>query len=131
VHLGGKHFNLLGQIPYGLGELGILAEEIGQHGSFFCGEQLAFLAGFCEIFAVLGIRLGMRLVAVRLPGLCEQDKRRSVGGLEAEREIKQNKRVNIKLCETADIKKYPNRNNDSLGDEENRCSKEAGKSLGL
>ena len=74
----------LGQPFHGFGELGVLSHHFEEQRLLLRGESLAFLAGTMQVFAVLGIGDGVRLVPVGLPGLRQENERRGVGGLKVE-----------------------------------------------
>ena len=83
----GEGLDALGEGFDDLGELSVLMHQLEEMFGLLGGEVLALFAGTGEIFAVLGICLGMGLVTVCLSGLGEEDEWGGVGGLEAEGEI--------------------------------------------
>ena len=78
---------------------------------------------------MLCVGIGMRLVTVGLSCLCQQNKRGSIGGLETEGEIEQDKGVDIELGIPKSIQQNPYSHDDGLPNEKNRGSKKAGESL--
>src|SRR5581483_5552267 len=78
LHAFGKRRDLLGQ-------LGILLE---QHQRILS-----------QLLTVLGIRVGPHLVTLRLAGLGQQDERRRIRGLQAERQVEQDERIGIEADE--------------------------------
>ena len=80
---------------------------------------------------MLGIGIGMRLVAVCLAGLRKQDEGCGIGCLETEREIEQDKGVDVELEDTEDVEANPDRHQNCLGDEKHWGAKKSSKGLGL
>lgn len=100
MHLGREQFNPLAERLRHGGQFGILAHHFHEERGLLVGHFLAFLAGFGEGLAVLGIGIGVGFVAVGLTGLREQDQRRGIGGLETEREIEQDEGIQVE-CDPA------------------------------
>jgi hypothetical protein len=83
----------------GLGQRGILLQQdaklfrqssvqvqhFDQKVGLFLHLQLAILADLVQVLAVQGVGVAVRLIAVGLPGLRQQDQRRRIGGLPAKR----------------------------------------------
>jgi len=87
VHLGGQLLDAFRQLLRRLREPGILIEERLQILRFLRREFLPLETGPRKIFAVARVGVGVRLVPIRLTGLREEDQRRRIGGLEAERQV--------------------------------------------
>ena len=79
---------------------------------------------------MLRIRVGMRLVAVGLAGLSQKNEWGRVRRLKAEREIKQNERVQIEMDDSNRVHGDPRGDERGLSDEERWSAKESGKCLG-
>ena len=62
-------------------EFSVLLEHFKKKCRLLGCECLTLVAGVSEILAVLGISLGMGLVAIRLAGLCQKDQGGSIGRL--------------------------------------------------
>jgi len=88
-------------------------------------------AGGGQRLAMLGVRLGEGLVAVRLPRLGEQDQRRRVGGLGAERQVEQDEGVGIEMGQPPDVERDPAADEHGLDDQEDGGAEEAGEALRL
>ena len=65
----GEGLDALGEGLGDFSKFGVLADELEQVVGLLGCELLPLFAGTGKIFAVLGIRIGMRLVAVRLASL--------------------------------------------------------------
>ncbi len=131
VHCSRKALDPLTQLPGKLGELGILLEQLHELFRLLQGECLALFARCRERLAVPGVGIGERFVAVCLTCLCQQDKRRGIGRLEAEREIQQDEGVEVKMRHSYHVESNPERHKDRLGNQEDGCPKEAGKGFGF
>ena len=107
MHLFGEGFNALGEFPGDFGELGVLFQQLGQHGVFLGGEDLSFFAGLGEVFPVLGVGLRVHFVAIGLTGLRQQDERCGIGGLKTEREVQEDERIKVKLGDAEDVQANP------------------------
>ncbi len=94
-------------------------------------ELLPLLTGTGEVFTVLGIRISMGLVTIRLASLGKQNERSSVGGLEAEGEVQQDEWIDIETKNAHRIEGDPYRHDDRLADEEGGRAEEPGKGLCL
>lgn len=130
------HFQRQGLEPLGqdfdrFGQLRVLLEHIDQECRLLGRKGLALIAGARYVFAVLGIRFRMCFVAIRLSGLGEQDQRRGIGGLQAEGEVQENKRVNVELGPAHEINDDPERHDDGLADEKYRRTKKPREGLGF
>ena len=95
MHLGGKLLDSLGQFMGQLGRAACSGQCNSTSAAVCCGKRLALHAGPREVFAMRGVGLRVSLVAIRLAGLGQQDERRRVGGLEAERKIQQDEGIGI------------------------------------
>ena len=104
-------------------ELCVALEHFEQQRSLFGRHNLTFLAGLCEVFTVLGIGIGVHLIAVSLAGLRQQDQRCGVSGLKAECEVEQDEWVFIEFCPTNNVDQNPYANNHRLNDKKNWRSK--------
>src|SRR5450432_717547 len=105
--------------------------QLDQPGGLFRGHQLPLLTGEREGFAMLRVSVGMRFVPVGLAGLCEQDERRGVSGLKAEREVEEDEGIDIEMDDPDHVEKNPNRHDQGLPNEEHGSAKEAGEGLRL
>ncbi len=113
------------------GEFGILADELEKLLGLAGSELLPLFAGAGEFFAVLGICIGMGLVAICLASLGKKDQRGGIGGLEAEGEVEQDEGVNVEMNEACRVQGDPYRDDDCLTNEEGRRAEESGEGLCL
>ena len=97
VHVERQRLDTLAQLFYEFGQLRILLQQLQELASLLSRQCLALFAGHGEGFPMLCVGIGVRLVAVCLSCLCKQDEWGSIGGLETESEIEQDKRVDIEL----------------------------------
>src|SRR5262245_44658869 len=74
----------------------ILLQQCQHLGALLEGEALLRRTRGGEGLAVLDVSLGLGLVAVRLSGLRQQDKRRRIGRLRAEGQVQQDKGIQVK-----------------------------------
>ena len=95
----------------------------------FRSDGLALLGSESERFAVMRIGIGVRLIAIRLTRLGQQDQRRGVGGLETESEIKKNERIDIEMNDAGDIENDPTRDEQGLADQKRGSSEKSGECL--
>src|SRR2546422_4952029 len=128
--------NLVGQCLDGLAELlreprepRVLLEELEYLRALLRCQLLSLDACLAERLPVLRVRVGVRLVAIRLPGLGEQDQRGGVGRLQAEGEVQENERIDVEVGETDGVEHDPDRHHHRLPDQEGRGPEEAGKAL--
>ncbi len=112
----GQLLNAPGEPRHLLGQVGVLPEQVDVRPR--------------QLFTVPRISLGVGLVAVGLTGLSEQDQRRRVRGLEAEREVEQDERIGVVRRDAHRVDDDPDGDNDRLGDEECRGAEETGEVLG-
>src|SRR5882724_3806990 len=80
---------------------------------------------------MLRVGLRKRLVAIRLPRLREQDQRRRIGRLQAERQIEQDEWIEIELHDAGQVQPDPEQHDDRLRDQKDRRPEEARKGLRL
>src|SRR5262249_47723220 len=80
---------------------------------------------------MLSVGFGVRLVAVGLARLREQDERRGLGGLEAGGEVQQDEGIHIELHPPNDIHHHPDKDDDRLENQKYRRAKKPRESLGL
>ena len=73
----------------------------------------------------------MDFVTVGLAGLCQQDQRRGIGGLEGKGEIQQDERIDVELGPAGQIDADPDRDDEGLPDQEHGRPEKARESLGL
>src|SRR5262249_24407488 len=66
-----------------------------------------------------------------LPGLGEQDQRRSVRRLQAESEVEEDEGVKVEMRETDDVDGHPEPHDDRLGHQEGRRTEKPCEALGL
>ena len=88
-------------------------ELCGQRG----GCRLAFGALVGQRLAMKRIGLIVHLVTIRLTRLRQQDQRRRVGRLQAERQVEEDERIKVKLPEPGHIAHDPDRHHQCLPDE--------------
>jgi hypothetical protein len=86
MDLVGELLDALRELLRDLGEPGVLLQKPEHLGRLLGGELLSLEARLRQCLAMLRIRIGMRLVAIGLPSLGEQDEWRGVRRLQAERE---------------------------------------------
>src|ERR1700758_1254310 len=60
-----------------------------------------------QCFAMTCVGVRMRLVAIGLTRLCEQDQRCCVCRLKAERQIQQDERIHVETCHAAHVQSNP------------------------
>ena len=126
-----QDFDPLAQLLDQLGQVGVLLHQLEQPGGFVRGHLLPLLARQCQRFAMLGVGVGMRFVAVGLAGLRQKNERRGVGGLQAEGEVQKDKGIDIKMGEPEDVDDNPDGDDERLADEKNRGAEETGECFGL
>ena len=85
-------------------QLRVLLEKLKDLGRLFRGEFLALHARSRDRLPVPRISIGERLVPICLPRLREQDQRRRVRRLEAEREVQEDKRIEIEPRQTPGVR---------------------------
>src|SRR5579883_557053 len=86
---------------------------------------------FRNRLAMFSIGLAERLVARRLPRLREQNQRRCIGGLQAERQIQQDEWIRVEVDKQLETVEHdPERDNDRLTNQVLRGAEEAGDRLG-
>ena len=76
-----------------------------------------------------GVGIGVRLVAIGLPRLRQQDQRCGVRGLQAEREIQEDERVEVEVDQPDHVRQDPHADEDRLPDEEGRRPEETREAL--
>ena len=113
------------------GQLGVLAHQFQELSGDRGGGGLPLFAGQREGFAMLCVGIRMGLVAVRLAGLGQQDERRGVGGLQAERQIEQDERIDIEMEDARRVECDPHPDHDRLADEKHRRAEKPCKTLRL
>ena len=131
VHLNGQRLNTLTQLFYEFGQLCILFEQLHYLASLLSSQRLALFSGQSKGFSMLGVGIGMCLIAVCLSRLGKQDKRGSIGCLQTEREIKQDKRIDVELGKAKDVQSNPDGNYYGLSNKKYRGSKKTGECLSL
>ncbi len=131
VHLFGECYDALAQIFCEFRELCVLLDEDHQLGGLLGGETHPFFIVDGEGFTVLGIGLGMGFVAIRLPGLRQQNQRGGVGGLKTECQVQKNKGIQIKTEDSDDIQDNPDGDDHSLAYQKKRGAKKTGEGFGL
>jgi len=80
-----------------------LLEQLHDKHHLFRGERKPFLAHPMEFLPMFRVGEGVGFVAVGLTGLRQQDERRGISRLRAEREIEQDERVDIEARVAEDI----------------------------
>ncbi len=113
------------------GQAIIQAQHFDQKIGLFLHLQLARLADLVQIFAVQGVGVAMRLVAVGLPGLRQQDQRRRIGGLQRKGEIEQDEGIEVETHPAREIGDHPQQDQDRLGDQKHRRAEKPREALGL
>src|ERR1700733_8063276 len=131
MHLKCQRRDTLRQILDGFRKLRVLLEHFQQQRGLLRGKCLLVLAQTMQVLAMFRIGDGVRLVAVGLTRLRQQNERRSIRRLQAEREVEQDERIDIKRCEPDDINKNPDRNDDRLPNKKHRRTKKPSKRLSL
>ena len=131
MHFGGEGLDALAQVLGYFRERSILPHQFDKLRGLLSGQSLPLGAGDRQGFAVLGIRLGMCLVAVGLAGLREKDKGRRIGRLKAKRQVEEDERIDVETKEAGYIRADPECDDQRLSDQENRGAEEACKSLRL
>jgi hypothetical protein len=114
-----------------LGELCVLVDQLLDQGDSLLRLLLPLHAVLRDVLAMLGVRVGVCLVAIGLPRLGKQDQRRGVGGLQAEGQVEQDERVEIEADETDGVGEDPGANDQRLADQKLRRTEEARERLGL
>jgi hypothetical protein len=130
VDLVDELLDALAQLLGDLSELRVLLQKLDDLGRLFRRQLLSLGARLRERLAVRGVGVGVRLVAIGLPGLGEQDQRCCIRRLQAEGEVEKNERLEVELGETDDIECDPDDHQDRLHGQEGRRPEEAGKALG-
>ena len=120
MHLGRQGFDPLAHLLGEPGQLGVLLEEFQKLCGLRRDERLVLRARGGEGLPVPRVGVGVRLVAVRLSGLRQQDERRGISCLQAEREIQQDEGIEVELGDADDIQGDPDRDDDGLYDQERR-----------
>ncbi len=77
------------------------------------------------------IGVGMCLVTVGLPCLCQKNERGGIRGLQTEHKIQQDEGIQVKLSHAAGIQTDPDGDRCRLSDKKLQCAEEARKGLGL
>ena len=94
--------DLLGQLLVLPGEVGVRLEQPLQLARRALDGSLVLGGVAGDLLTMRLDHLGGRLVAIRLPGLREQDQRCGVGGLGREGEVEQDERVRIPVADQRD-----------------------------
>ena len=115
----GEGLDAFAHIPGEFGEFGVLAHQFHELGSGGGGGGLTLFAGMGEGLAMLGVGIGVGFVAVSLAGLREQDERRGVSGLQAERQIEQNERIDVEMENAGGVEEDPDADDHGLRHQEN------------
>src|SRR5579863_4642294 len=131
VNLDGQSLDALRKRSDGLRQGGVLLHQFHQQSDLLGCGRLSFFAGTVEILPMLRIRDCMRLVPVRLTRLGQKDERRRISGLSAESQVEKDERVEIERGYADRIQKYPDGNNERLGNQEDGRAEESRKGLGL
>lgn len=96
VDFGGHPLDLDGKDAHGFGQCGVLGEQPDKHLGLVGSTGWPLQGQFGDVFSVLLIGDGVDLVPLRLPGLGQQDQRRCVRVLQAEGEVQEHARVEVK-----------------------------------
>ena len=126
---GGEGLDAFGHFFGDLGQSRVLLQQNGEGSGLIGDLDLAQLAGVREVLAMQGIGLGMRFITVGLSGLGQEDERGGVGCLKTESEVQENEGVDIERNHAQDVQGDPRKNDEGLGDEEERGAEESGKFL--
>jgi hypothetical protein len=95
VQLSGQRLDPLNQLLGKLRQLRVSLQEFKQLSRILCCDLLPLLVRDGKRFPVSGVRLGEHSVTRCLPHLGKQDERRSIGCLETESQVKQNKWIDV------------------------------------
>ncbi|MNG20132.1 hypothetical protein D3C84_1043590 [compost metagenome] len=79
---------------------------------------------------MLRIGVGLGFVAGGLAGLGQQNQRCGVSRLQAERQVEQDERVQVKVSHAKQVEANPHHHDQRLRTEKGRCAEEARKGLG-
>jgi len=79
-------------------------------------QGLALFAGLSQGFAMLSVGFRMSLVAVRLPGLGQEDQRGRIGRLQAESQIEQDEGIEVKFKDPGNVQTDSKPDNAGLSD---------------
>ncbi len=131
VNFGGQVGDFLAQVLGQFGQLRVLLHQLQELGRLLRGQREPLRILHVERLAMERIGLRMGLVAVRLPRLRQQDQRRGVRGLQAEREIEQDERIEVEFPDADQVQADPDRDDDRLRDEEKRRAEKPGERLRL
>lgn len=112
-------------------ELRVTSQQLQQLGALLSGNLNPLLGRKREIFPVPGVGVHQGLVAIRLTGLREKNERSGIGRLKAERQIEQNKGIQVEPRDTRDIQRYPHCHDRRLSDEKEWCAEKSSKGLRL
>jgi len=126
-----QFLNPLAQLPGNFSQLRILLEQRQKLLCMPCGKFLPLLACLGKRSPVLCVRIGMRLVAVGLPGLGKQNQRGCIRCLQAECEIQQNERDKSNLVKPDTFNPIHTNTITVWVTRKNRGSEKAGERLGL
>ena len=131
MHFAGERLDALAQLVGDLRQPGVLLEQRHQLRPLFGGQGHALFVRRGEVFPMLRVGIGMGLVAVRLPGLRQQNEGRGIGGLETEREIEEDEGINVELGEAENIQADPDDDDGRLPHQKKRGAKKTGEGLRL
>ena len=109
-----------GQCLRQLGQLRVHTHQLHQLSGLLLGDTLTFQTGEQERFAMLSISVGVGLVAIGLPRLCQQDHGGGISRLKAEREVQEDERLHIKMENPECVQKDPHCDGQGLSHEDNR-----------
>ena len=94
-------FGQLGVLPEqrldALGQRCVLLKHVDEEARLLLHLRLTLLVDLMQFLAVLGVGDAVRLVAVGLARLGEQDQRRRIGRLSRECEIEEDERIDVEL----------------------------------
>ena len=131
VDFAGQRLDSLAELGGQLGQFGILIQHLRELLHVLRRQILALRGRDGQVFPVLGIGLGVRLVPVGLAGLRQENQRRRIGRLETEGEIQEDEGIHVEARHPGDVDDNPDPHHDRLGDKENRGAEKARKRLGL
>ena len=125
MDLAGQLLDARAQLLRERGQLRVLLEQLEQLRRVIERDAEALLARRGDRLAVLRVGFRMRLVAVGLSRLGEQDERCRVGGLRAEREVQQDERIGVEGRPGRRVDVDPDDDDQRLPDQEARRPEEA------
>ena len=131
MHLARQRLDALGQLLGHFRQPGVLFQQLKQLFGGLRSLGLALGIGHGQGFAMLCVGVGLGFVAGGLTCLGQQDQRRGVGRLQAERQVEQNERVHVEVRDAGHVQHHPQHYDGGLRTEKGRRAEEARKGFGL